>query len=109
MVLFLAPQVATPIVLAAPVAAAPGEESDPLAPDKVAHAAVSYSLTLTGSLLLEKLEVPRWQAVLIAGGASFLLGLAKEYVIDAQPSGGDLAADAIGVGLGAGLVFSFEL
>jgi hypothetical protein len=103
-VLFLAPPLAVTSVLAAPAA-----ESDPVAPDKVAHAAVSYSLTLTGSLLLEKLEVPRWQAVLIAGGATFLLGLAKEYVIDAQPSGGDLAADALGVGLGAGLVFSFEL
>jgi hypothetical protein len=108
-VLFLAPDV---VVAPPPVAAAAltrESETDPLAPDKVAHAAVSYSLTLTGSLLLEKLDVPRWQAVLIAGGATFLLGLAKEYVIDAEPSGGDLAADAIGVGAGAGLVFTFEL
>ena len=112
MVLFLSPLVATSVVLATPVAAAApsgNDESDPFAPDKVAHAAVSYSLTLTGALLLEKLDVPRWQAVLISGAGTFLLGLAKEYVIDADPSGGDLAADAIGVGTGAALVFSFEL
>jgi len=96
---------ATPLALRS----ASSSEWDPLAPDKVAHAAVSYSLTFTGTLLLEKLDVPRWQAVLIAGGATFLLGLAKEYVIDAELSGGDVAADAIGVGAGAGLVFSFEL
>jgi len=117
-VLFLSPLVITPVAPDAPAApAAPiaatapvgDDESDPFAPDKVAHAAVSYSLTLTGSLLLEKLDVPRWQAVLISGGATFLLGLAKEYVIDANPSGGDLAADAVGVGAGAALVLSFEL
>jgi hypothetical protein len=108
-VLFLAP-LALPVTAAVPLAAvAPDDGSDPIAPDKVAHAAVSYSLTLTGSLLLEKLDVPRWQAVLISGGATFLLGLAKEYVIDTEPSAGDLAADALGVGVGAGVVFTFEL
>jgi hypothetical protein len=47
--------------------------------------------------------------VLISGGATFLLGLAKEYVVDTQASGGDLAADALGVGVGAGFVFTFRL
>ena len=84
-------------------------ESDPLPVDKVAHAAVSYSLTLTGALLLEKLELERWQAVLIAGGATLLIGLAKEYVIDDEASGGDLLADGLGIGVAAGMVFSFEL
>jgi hypothetical protein len=93
-----------PLVIAAAAA-----ESDPLAPDKAAHFAVSYGLTLTGTLLLEKLDVPRWQAVLISGGATFVLGLAKEYVIDAEASGGDLAADALGTGVAAGMVFAFEL
>jgi hypothetical protein len=84
-------------------------ESDPVPADKVAHAAVSYSLTLTGALLLEKLDVERWQAVAIAGGVTLLLGFAKEYLVDSEASGGDLAADGLGVGLGAGMVFTFEL
>jgi hypothetical protein len=100
-----APVVISQLVLAT----AEDDASDPIAPDKVAHFAVSYGLTLSGTLLLEKLDVPRWQAVLIAGGATFLLGLAKEYVIDSEASGGDLAADALGVGVGAGFVFTFRL
>jgi hypothetical protein len=83
-------------------------EYDPTAPDKAAHFAVSYGLTLTGTLLLEKLDVPRWQAVLISGGATFALGLAKEILVDAEASGGDLAADALGVGIAAGMTFVFR-
>ena len=95
---------ATPLALRS----ASSSEWDPLAPDKVAHAAVSYSLTFTGTLLLEKLDVPRWQAVLIAGGATALLGLAKEYVIDTRASAADLAADALGIGVGVGFVYVFH-
>ncbi len=96
------------LVLTLPGRAAAAEQ-DVLAVDKVAHAAVSYSLTLTGALLLEQLDLPRWQAVLIAAGGTLVLGLAKEVMLDDEASGGDLAADGIGVGLAAGLLFSFEL
>jgi hypothetical protein len=84
-------------------------EADPLAPDTAAHLAVSYSLTLSGALVLEKLDLPRWQAVLIAGTATFALGLSKEYVLDAEASGKDLLADGLGVGFAAGFVFVLEL
>jgi integrase len=83
-------------------------DAEPVPADKAAHGAISYSLTMTGALLLEKLEVPRWQAVVIAGAATFAIGLGKELVDD-DFSGGDLAADAVGVGLGAGVVLAFEL
>jgi hypothetical protein len=82
---------------------------DPVAPDTAAHVAVSYGLTLTGALLLEKLDVPRWQAVAIAGAGALALGLAKELVLDDTASGDDLLADGLGIGLAAGLVFTFEL
>jgi hypothetical protein len=99
-----------PLLFAVPfVVAASSSETDPVAVDKVAHFSVSYSMTLSGALLLEKLDLPRWQAVAIAGGATFLLGLAKEYVIDAQADPYDLAADGLGVGVGAGFVFTFQL
>jgi VanZ family protein len=84
-------------------------ETDPIPTDKVAHAAVSYSLAFTGALLLEKLDLERWQAVTIAGGATLLLGLAKEYLIDPEASSSDVLADVVGVGLGAGVVFTFQL
>ncbi len=99
---------ASQMLVALPATPATGE-NDPFAADKVAHAAVSYSLTFTGALLLERLDLPRWQAVVIAGGATLVLGLAKEYVVDSEASGGDLAADALGIGVGAGMVFTFDL
>ena len=106
-----APLLVMQVLVAVPVLPVRAEaaESDPVGADKAAHAAVSYSLTLTGALLLEKLDLPRWQAVVIAGGATFALGLAKEFVIDGEASGGDLVADGIGVGVAAGFVFTFEL
>jgi hypothetical protein len=102
----LAIQVAAAVTSPPPVVYA--LENDPVPSDKAAHFAVSYGCTLTGALLLEKAELPRWQAVAIASAGTFLVGLAKEVVYDPEISGWDLVADGLGVTVAAGVVFAFR-
>jgi hypothetical protein len=77
--------------------------------DTQAHLALSYSLALSGTVVLERYEIPRWKAVLIASAVTLGLGGVKELALDKEPSLADLFADTLGVGLSAGLVFSFDL
>lgn len=88
-------------------AAEPGE-TDWLAPDKAAHAAVSYSLTLTGTLLLEKAALGRWPSLALAAAATLVIGLGKEVVLDDVVSGGDLLADSLGAAAAAVVIISFD-
>ena len=77
--------------------------------DKAAHAFGSYSLSLTTSLILRKLDVARWQAVLIGGASTLALGTFKELVLDERYSWLDQAANASGVAASTLFVFTFEL
>lgn len=76
--------------------------------DKQAHIAVSYGLCLTGAALGQRYGLERWQAVALAATLTFAIGLGKE-VVDDDFSGADLAADGIGIGAAAAVVFAFEL
>lgn len=76
--------------------------------DQQAHLAVSYGITMTSSLLLEKKGFKKNDAILYGSLISLGLGLLKEYAVDKEASQGDLIADAIGTGLGAGVVWYFD-
>lgn len=91
---------------------APRVQADDFSPgdlDKQAHMAVSYSITLTGSVILRRYQVTRWKAVAISVAAAMALGTFKELVLDATFSPADELANGIGAGVAAGLVFAFEL
>lgn len=96
--------------------AGPARAADPLLlerPDLHAHFWVSYALSLTLTEILEGPEPswgPQWGtgwALLAATGVVGLLGLTKELVDD-ELGGEDLAADALGLGLNAGLQFAID-
>ena len=81
--------------------------------DHQAHIAVSYGLTLTGYLILErhtltKPQPKRLQAVLIAALATLAVGGLKELVIDDPGDASDMVANVIGVGGAASVVFAFR-
>ncbi len=77
--------------------------------DKQAHVAVSYALTLTGSVVLRRFRVPRWQAVAIAAAATMVLGTFKELALDDEYSWGDQLGNGIGTSAAAVLVLSLRL
>lgn len=78
--------------------------------DKVLHAAGSFLLTLSAQYVLtSKLDTSEADALPIAAGTSFSLGLAKEIADSQRPvrplfSVRDLVADAFGVALAVGLI-----
>ncbi len=77
--------------------------------DKQAHMAVSYGITLTGSVVLRRYKVTRWKAVAISVATAMALGTFKELALDGSFSTADELANGIGAGVAAGLVFAFEL
>lgn len=79
-----------------------------LAVDKTAHAAVSYGIALTGTVVLRRFDVERWQAVAIASAVALALGSFKELVLDDRYSWTDQAANGIGVATSAALSFTFQ-
>jgi hypothetical protein len=96
-----------------PAAPARAAEHDLLLdrPDLWAHFAVSYGLSLTLTTFLAG-PAPAWgpqlgtgRALAISTAAVGALGLFKEFVVDDEPGGDDLIADAIGLATCAG----FEL
>lgn len=77
--------------------------------DKQLHIMSGYGLSLTSTLLLEhKLDLPRWQAVLIASAFTMAVGTAKEFIVDEHYSAGDQWANLIGTAGSAAMVFTFE-
>lgn len=105
------------ILLIASLGLAAPSQADPLGldrPDLHAHAWISYGLALTLTEVLEGPTPtwgPRWGttvAVGVASGAVALLGLAKEYLVDAEADGADLIADAIGIGANVLLQYTIE-
>ncbi|MBA3391659.1 MAG: DUF2279 domain-containing protein [Deltaproteobacteria bacterium] len=96
-------------VAAQPVSPARADDFDPRDVDKQAHLAVSYGLTLTIAVIASHHDVPRWQAVAIAAATTLVLATTKELTDDTGYSWGDQAANAIGTGTAALVVFAFEL
>lgn len=92
-----------------PVGSARADDFDPRDVDKQAHLAVSYGLTFTIAVIARHHEVPRWQAVAIAAATTLVLATTKELTDDTGYSWGDQAANAIGTGTAAIVVFAFEL
>ena len=91
------------------------ERPDPLpdewiARDKAMHLGASFLLTLAGQYVLtDKGTLTNGEALPVAAGSAFALGLAKE-VMDSQRERDphfcwrDLAVDAVGVALGAAVI-----
>ena len=91
------------------------EHPDPLpdewiARDKAMHLGASFLLTLAGQYVLtDKGTLTNGEALPVAAGSAFALGLAKE-VMDSQRERDphfcwrDLAVDAVGVALGAAVI-----
>ena len=77
--------------------------------DTQAHICASYGLSLTGTLVLERNQLPRWKAIAVASAATLGLGLLKEIAFDSQFSWSDTLANAVGTGLSVGMVFAFDL
>ena len=77
--------------------------------DKQAHVAVSYGIALTATRILETKGLSRGQAILDGSLITLGLGLIKEFIIDASPSGADMAANGVGVGASALVVWTFQL
>ncbi len=82
--------------------------------DKQAHVAVSYGLTLTGSLALRRLGLEPWQAAAASAAATLVIGGVKELVIDNRQSGdhasgGDMVANLLGVAGAVGVYLAFTL
>lgn len=82
-------------------------KADGIPLDKQAHVAVSYGLTLTGALLLEKTGMERWLATLIAFSGTMLIGVTKE-AFDDEFSGTDQVANLVGASTAAGMVLVFK-
>ena len=95
-------------IVAALAQPARADDFDPRDVDKQAHMAVSYGLTLTVAVVARHYEVKRWQAVLLGVATALVLGTAKELSDDPY-SWGDQAANTIGAGTAAGVVFTFRL
>lgn len=104
-----APPVKTAAILLSACLAAPAAAADPLLlerPDLHAHFWASFALSLTLTEILEGPE-PSWGpaigtgwALLSATAAVGAVGVAKE-LLDAEASGEDLAADALGLATNA--------
>jgi VanZ family protein len=73
-----------------------------------AHVVVSYSITLTTAVIARKLELPRWQAVVLGVAATAVLGTIKELVDD-EFQWGDQLANSLGAGAATAVVFTFRL
>jgi len=78
-----------------------------IARDKALHLSASFLLTLAGQYVLtDKTAMSDGDALPVAAGAALALGLAKEVADSQRPNyphfcWRDLAADAVGVALGA--------
>lgn len=85
------------------------DDFDPRDYDKQAHMAVSYGISLTVAVVARRYELARWKAALLGVASALVLGTAKELVHDDTYSWGDQAANTIGAGTAAGVVFVFRL
>jgi hypothetical protein len=86
-----------------------GNGFDPRHPDKQAHLATSYGLTLTIAVLARHGDVDRWRALAVAAATALVLGTGKELVDGTGYDWGDQLANAIGTSAAIGVVFAFEL
>jgi hypothetical protein len=76
----------------------------------VAHGAASALCAEVGAHLVEGLMEPTaprmtWRPRVMAGASCLLLGAAKEFLIDNDPSWRDMGANAAGVTLGLGFTW----
>ena len=77
--------------------------------DHQAHIAVSYSLTLTATLICQKKAgMSRTKAVLISALAVLLMGGLKELASDEPGESSDMVANTIGIGAAAGMAFALR-
>lgn len=65
--------------------------------DHQVHMAAGFGLSLSGSLILMKKDVPKAESVLISGLTAIGILTLKELVVDRSYSGGDQLANSIGV------------
>lgn len=72
--------------------------SSAIAGDKIEHAAVSYSVSYTCSVITD--------ASLLCAMGVFTAGLVKEFAVDAKPDAKDILANGVGIGLSL-IMFQF--
>jgi hypothetical protein len=77
--------------------------------DKSLHFTGAYAATLTTYLVCRKLEIPKTQSYLLSFAVVSLLGIFKEYAIDANPDPQDILHNQIGAttAIGMSLLFDF--
>lgn len=64
--------------------------------------------TAAGAEFLRWRGYPEWKAVLLSAILCNGAGLVKEYALDPEPARGDMVANGIGAGLGAGLWLTYR-
>ena len=74
------------------------------------HTGVCATISLTADAALAQIwpEMPQIYRMLAAVSASMLVGLGKEYIIDAKADKQDLVADFVGAMVGVGVSFTIE-
>ncbi len=77
--------------------------------DKQLHLTLGYAVTLTGTAIMARNDVPRWTGLLYMGLGTLGAGLLKEIVIDGNFSYADMAYTAAGATLAGGAVYVFDL
>lgn len=76
--------------------------------DTQLHLATAFAASLAGTEFLEWRKMKTWKATALSSLAVAAASLIKEFAIDADASGNDLMADAIGIGTNAALQFSIK-
>jgi hypothetical protein len=75
--------------------------------DKQLHMLASYGLTYSLTDMYRRLGHSKWQSLLWGSLSTLAIGTAKEFT-DSKFSGNDIAADALGISVAAGVIISLD-
>ncbi|MBI5243034.1 MAG: hypothetical protein HY922_05020 [Elusimicrobia bacterium] len=73
------------------------------------HMAVAFGASFLGAEFLERyFDMKPWKAALLSSVCVAGAGFFKEHAVDAAPSGSDMMANGVGLGVSAGLQFTLH-
>ncbi|OQW48477.1 MAG: hypothetical protein A4S09_04670 [Proteobacteria bacterium SG_bin7] len=75
--------------------------------DKQLHMIASYGLTFTFTDIYRRMGQSKWKSLLWGSLSTLAIGTIKE-ITDPKFSGPDMAADAVGITIGAGVIISLD-
>ncbi len=75
--------------------------------DKQLHMMASYGLTYTFTDMYRRMGQSKWKSLLWGSLSTLAIGTIKELT-DPKFSGPDMAADAVGITVGAGVIISLD-